>query len=232
MGPGDASAIRVFVHKDGAGVARATITVQAPPGWAAAPANPELVLEGNVPASTALTVLAPERGTGVTDGDVILRAAIDCPDGSEASSAIGLRVGVAPLSPRLLAGLAGVGVAGLGALAAWRWASRLAGIALRAPEREQTVAAGATARFRVVVENRRTVGERVTLAVAALPDGWSAVQPAPELLLEPREEKEVWLAVQAPLAARAGSSVDVVLHAALKEEPKRAAALVLTARVA
>lgn len=233
VAPGEVFVLRVGIEKDDPDVGRASITVAAPPGWSAVASNPTPVLSGRDPLLTSVNIVAPQRGTGVTEGDVVVSVETAC-EGTPAVSTGGarVRVEVEPLSPALLALLAGLGILGVGALLAVGVVSRIAGVGVTSVEPERRLAPGETASFRLVVENKRTVPERITLAVGAVPEGWSVVVPAPQLDLEPREEKEVWLAVRAPVDAVAGTEADVVVHAALKDEPRRAAAIVLRARVA
>lgn len=230
--PGEVRVLRFGIEKADEEVARASITVTAPPGWSAVASNPTPVLDGRAPVLNAISVVAPARGTGVTEGEVVVTVETVCEGAEEgATASAAIRVEVEPLSRGLVGLLASLGVAGVVVLLGIGVVSRLAGVGVTSAEPDRVVAPGATASFRIVVENKRTVPERVTLAVGALPAGWSVVVPAPELDLEPREEKEVWLAVRAPVDARAGTETDVVVHAALKEEPRRAAAIVLRARV-
>lgn len=229
--PGEARVLRLGIEKDDEDVSRATLTVSAPPGWSAEASNPTPVLDGRDPVLTSISVVAPERGTGVTEGEVVVAIEVPCDDGPATTQRVVVLVQVEPLSPRLLGWLAGLGILGIGALLGVGVVSRLAGVGVTSADPDRALAPGQTASFRLVVENKRTVPERVTLAVGALPDGWSVVVPAPQLDLEPREEKEVWLAVRAPTDAVPGAEAEVVVHAALKDEPRRAAAVVLRARV-
>lgn len=232
LGPGDTASVRLAIENRNDVPGRALLLVTPPPGWTAEPANPAPLLSPKAGALTTLTVVAPERGTGVASGEIEIRVVVTCEGtGETAPSTAALAVAVTPLAPRLVAWLAALGVLAVGGLAMYRFLGRLAGVHVRCEEPHRDVASAGVASFRVLVENRRTVPEEVTLAIGPVLEGWSATPAAPELSLDAREEKEVWIAVRAPPDARPGDAASVVVHAALKNEPRRASAVALVARV-
>lgn len=230
--PGDTASVRLALENRNDVPGRAILEVEPPPGWTAEAANPAPLLSPKAGALTTLTVVAPERGTGVTSGEIRIRVVVAC-EGTEETTPTQatLAVAVTPLAPGLVGWLAALGILAVGGLTAYRMVARLAGVHVRCDEPDLTLAPGGVASFRVVLENRRTVAEDVTLAVGPVPEGWTATPAAPELGLDAREEKEVWIAVRAPVEARAGDAASVVVHAALKNDPRRASAVALTARV-
>jgi len=92
---------------------------------------------------------------------------------------------------------------------------------LLCPEPLKFVRPGRGASFPIEVKNGADEPARLALAVAAVPEGWSAFLPLPEIQLAPKETRSLWLMVRAPETAKPGEAVDVELTATDAADPRR-----------
>lgn len=90
-----------------------------------------------------------------------------------------------------------------------------------APEPLKMVRPGRGASFPVVVRNPSREAVSAQLEVGAVPEGWSAFMPLPDLQLAPREERNLFLMVRAPEEAQAGQAVDVEVTVRDAARPSR-----------
>lgn len=193
---------------------RATVTTTAPAGWTATPAQRELTMRPNDAIVNALSLTAPNRGSGQPEGNVTVLVTFVCTNGeiqTSASATTTLEVRLAPLSvpwPVVLTAFlvlaAGVGLLGVRRLRR--------GVALHARTPERGVEPGKSAKFTLVVENRRGKPQKLTFLATGLPEGWSAHLALDEVELEPGEEKTLWAILRAPLSAMPGQEADVTLR--------------------
>jgi hypothetical protein len=208
---------------------RATVTTSAPAGWAATPAQRELTMPPNDVWFTALAITAPNRGSGQPAGNITLHVTFVCTNGeiqTSASASTVVEVEIAALSVPwpLVLGSFLVLAAGVTALGLRRLRR---GVALWARTPERTVEPGKSAKFTVVVENRRGKPQRFTFLATGVPEGWSAHLALDEVELEPGEEKALWAILKAPPTAVPGAVADV----ALRLESPRGAREGVTTRV-
>lgn len=88
-----------------------------------------------------------------------------------------------------------------------------AGVQVSTPEPLKRVKAGSSVSFPVEFNNPTDQGVRLALQVSALPHGWSAMLPMPEVQLAAREARGLWVMVRSPPEAAAGAAADVELVA-------------------
>lgn len=101
---------------------------------------------------------------------------------------------------------------------------RPAGAMLTCPEPLKFVKAGRGASFPIEVRNHAAKPARLALCVGAVPEGWSAFLPLPDIQLAANEVRGLWLMVRAPESAKTGDAVDVEIvatDAALPNKPKK-----------
>ena len=99
-----------------------------------------------------------------------------------------------------------------------------AGAMLSCPEPLKFVKAGRGASFPIEVRNAADKPARLGLAVGAVPEGWSAFLPLPEIQLAAKETRGLWLMVRAPETAKTGDAIDVDILAtdpAAPNKPKK-----------
>lgn len=99
-----------------------------------------------------------------------------------------------------------------------------AGAMLSCPEPLKFVKAGRGASFPIEVRNPADQSARLGLGVGAVPEGWSAFLPLPEIQLAAKETRGLWLMVRAPEGAKAGDAIDVDILAtdpAVPNKPKK-----------
>lgn len=206
---------------------RAAVTTSAPAGWTATPAQRELTIAPNDVAWNALAITAPNRGSGQASGNITLLVTFVCTNGeiqTSASASTGVLVEIQALSVPwpLVLGVFLVLAAGVTALGLRRLRR---GVALMARTPERPVEPGKSAKFTVVVENRRGKPQRFTFLAAGVPEGWTAHLALDEVELEPGEEKTLWAILKAPPNAAPGETADVALRL---ESPKGARESVAT----
>jgi hypothetical protein len=109
--------------------------------------------------------------------------------------------------------------------------SRRALVRLSADRREGSVAPGGKVAFDFRVEGLARQTDNVILQVSAVPDGWAAFLPVPELTVEPGQGQDVTLVVIAPHTAEQGSRQAVLVTATSAKSPKGAANLEFVAVV-
>jgi hypothetical protein len=109
--------------------------------------------------------------------------------------------------------------------------SRRAQVRLTAETREKTVAPGGKVAFDIRVEGLARDADTVLLQVSAVPEGWAAFLPVPELQLEPGQSQDVGLVVIAPATAEQGSRQAVLVSATSAKAPKGVATVEFVAIV-
>lgn len=97
--------------------------------------------------------------------------------------------------------------------------------------RELPVPMGGRAVFSLQAEGLGKQANTVLLQVSAVPDGWAAFLPAPEITLEPGEVKDLTLVVIAPKQAAVGARQAVLVSATTARAPKASANLEFVAIV-
>lgn len=109
--------------------------------------------------------------------------------------------------------------------------SRRSVVRLSSQTRELTVAPGARVTFPLQVEGLGKQEDAVLLQVSAVPEGWAAFLPAPELTLEPGQVRDISLIVIAPKTAQQGTRQAVLVTASSAKAPKAQANLEFVATV-
>lgn len=106
------------------------------------------------------------------------------------------------------------------------------GVAADCPEPLKQVKAGRGASFPIEVRNAG--GEPVTaqLEVGAVPEGWSAFMPLPDVQLAARESRNLFLMVRAPEQAGVGDAVDVEVMVRNPARPEKTTTVRVRAEVA
>lgn len=89
------------------------------------------------------------------------------------------------------------------------------------PEPMKPVKPGKGASFPIEVTNPSDASRKLHLEVGAVPEGWSAFLPLPEIQLAAKESRSLWLMVRAPPDARPGQSADVEVTATDAGRPER-----------
>lgn len=212
---------------------RATISTTTPAGWSATPAQREMTLGPNDVQFDVLAVAAPHRGTGEAGGNITLLVTFVCAGGdiqTSASETLTFPVQVSGFQapwPLVLAGFlvlaAGVGILGI------RRLRRGVAIACKTPER--LVAPGKSAKFEVLVENRRGKPQRLTLLALGVPPGWQMHLALEDVELEPGEDKNLWAILKAPPMAEPGEEATVTLRLVGRGASREGASTVVRARV-
>lgn len=108
---------------------------------------------------------------------------------------------------------------------------RPVGPAVQCPEPLKRVKPGRGASFPIELRNPNETPLKLDLAVGAVPDGWSAFLPVPDMQLAARETRSVWLMVRAPPEARAGQACDVDVTASDAQHPQRKRVVKMRAEV-
>lgn len=103
--------------------------------------------------------------------------------------------------------------------------SRRSLVRLSSNMRELTVPGGGRAVFTLQAQGLGKQGNNVLLQVSAVPDGWAAFLPTPELNLQPSEIKDLTLVVIAPENAAVGTRQAVLVSATTAKAPKASANL-------
>lgn len=99
------------------------------------------------------------------------------------------------------------------------------------PEPMKPVKPGKGASFPIEVVNPSDLARKLHLEVGAVPEGWSAFLPLPEVQLAPRESRSLWLMVRAPPDAKPGEAADVEITAMDAGRPERPTVVKVRAEV-
>jgi hypothetical protein len=113
----------------------------------------------------------------------------------------------------LIAGIVLVAVLIAIPLALRRRRGAVANAALSCPEPLKPVRAGKGASFPIELKNTGDKATKLALDVGAVPEGWSAFLPLPEIQLAPKEARGLWLMVRAPPDAKSGDAAEVEVRA-------------------
>jgi hypothetical protein len=212
---------------------KATVSTTTPAGWTATPSQRELTLGPGAVSWDVLALAAPHRGTGEPRGNVTLLVTFVCTSGdvqTSASSTLVFPVEVQSFQapwPLVLAGfllLAG-GVVVLGIRRLRR------GVALSCKTPERLVAPGKSAKFELIVENRRGKPQRLHFLAIGVPEGWQVHLALDDVELEPGEEKNLWALLKAPPSAQPGDEAQVTLRLVGRDTAREGAATTVRARV-
>lgn len=95
----------------------------------------------------------------------------------------------------------------------------------------KTLKPGKGASFPIAVTNPSPDAIRADLEVGAVPEGWTAFLPLPDLQLAPRESRNLFLMVRAPDDAAPGETVDVEVTVRNAARPDRPSLLRVRAEV-
>jgi hypothetical protein len=236
--PGGSVSVSVTVANAGnlaASVNVSATLLRTPAGWRVTPGVQALnVTPGNK--GTAVFTVAAERGADAK-AEVDFVANADCagPGGApcpiaQACSQQGDKTVSVVLSVQeqgglgflngldfpleyLVAGIVLIVVLVTGVVLFARRRSGPAGALLSCPEPLKPVKPGKGTSFPVELRNPGDKPARLTLNVGAVPEGWSAFLPLPEIQLAGREARSLWLMVRAPPSAQPGQTVDVEVSA-------------------
>jgi hypothetical protein len=88
-----------------------------------------------------------------------------------------------------------------------------AGATLATPEPMKRVKPGRGTSFPLEFGNPGAEPVRLALALSAMPHGWSAMLPMPEIQLAAREKRALWVMVRSPAEARPGDAAEFLLTA-------------------
>lgn len=110
-------------------------------------------------------------------------------------------------------------------------AARRTLIRLTADARELAVPPGGKVAFAFQVESLAKDTDTALLQVSAVPEGWAAFLPVPELVLEPGQPQEVSLVVIAPRGTAQGTRQAILVTATSAKAPRGAANLEFVATV-
>lgn len=99
------------------------------------------------------------------------------------------------------------------------------------PEPLKTLKPGKGASFPISLANPSADPLRAELEVGAVPEGWTAFLPLPDLQLAPRESRNLFLMVRAPDDAAPGETVDVEVSVRNAARPDRPTLLRVRAEV-
>lgn len=105
------------------------------------------------------------------------------------------------------------------------------GLAAECPEPLKLVRPGRGASFPIEVKNGAQANVTARFEVAAVPAGWSAFMPLPDVQLAPRESRNLFLMVRAPEDAIDGDAVDVEVRIRDVSEPGKPTNLRVRAEV-
>lgn len=105
------------------------------------------------------------------------------------------------------------------------------GVLADCPEPLKQVKAGRGASFPIEVRNAGGEALTAQLEVGAVPEGWSAFMPLPDVQLAPRESRNLFLMVRAPEQAGVGDAVDVEVTVRNAARPGKAATVRVRAEV-
>lgn len=197
--------------------ADATFTLNAPAGWTTGQERQTVTVASGSSEEIRFTVTAPAQRQGVAQGRVVAESSLQCnytftmPTSSVASTSFDVAVeqSSTPWTTMLAGGVILVG--GVFAVLAVR--SRRASLELDCAEPLKEVSAGRGASFPLHLVNRRGEPDTVRLELLEVPEGWSAFVAVPEIELEPKEERELWLMIRSPPEASAGESATVTVEA-------------------
>ncbi|MFA5862583.1 MAG: hypothetical protein WDA16_12905 [Candidatus Thermoplasmatota archaeon] len=131
----------------------------------------------------------------------------------------------------LIAGVVLVAVAIAIPLALRKRGSPRGASALTCPEPLKPVRAGRGASFPIEIRNPKDTPTKLALEVGAVPEGWSAFLPLPEIQLAPKETRGLWLMVRSPADARSGDAAEVEIKATDPEQPNRPSTVKIRAEV-
>lgn len=215
----------------------ARVDVAAPAGWSVALSQTSILLRPGDAPVVAVTVTAPQRGTGVATGELLLNVQFTCHRtgaggfDTRASASTSVPVALEAIDVPWVIVITGALIIGgaTAGLYAMRWRKGPLGLESDAPDKP--VAPGSAVQFPVRVANRRRAPDVVTLTVTGTPPGWSSHVAVPELSLEGREERDLWVSLRAPRDAPFGEEVTVTLHARPKRDEKAEQSVQLTVRV-
>lgn len=235
--PGQRFVMPVFiVNENEAPVESVTarLDVVPPPGWSASLARSSFTLGPENFTVEPLTITAPQRGTGLPAGDVVLTVHLTCHRAGidfNAQTSVTFPVELTPARiPWLLLGAGLVAVLVVVSVV-WSVRARLPRVSVRSSQPARVVPPGKGVQFPLVVGNRRREPDGIVLQVTDLPEGWGAHLAVDELELEPREERALWLRVRAPPGAALGEEHVLIVRAASRKHPREVAFLHVRARV-
>ncbi len=212
---------------------RATITTTTPAGWTAAAAQRELTLGPRNVSYDVISVGAPHRGTGEPGGNITLHVTFVCTSGdvqTSSSASLVLPVVVRGFQAPWFLVLASVSALTIGVIILGIRRLRR-GVAVTCASPERLVAPGKSAKFEIVVNNRRGKPQRFELAALGIPPAWQAHLALDEVDLEPGEEKTLWVLIKAPPNAHAGDEATVTLRLQNLVGSREGASTVVKARV-
>lgn len=213
----------------------ARVDVVPPRGWSASLARSTFTMSPQSAPVEPLTITAPQRGSGLAGGDVVVTVHFTChrEGGIDASSQASATIPVELTQARVPWLLVGVGVAAAAGAAGAVYAirARQPKVWLKSTYAERNISAGRGAHFPIVVGNRGRQHDALTLSVDEVPDGWRAYLAAEELELEGREERNLWLRVRAPPGTPPGESRSFTVRAASRRDPRDVATVEVIARV-
>lgn len=212
-----------------------SLDVTYPEGWSAVLAQREISMGPNNVTVVGLSMSAPARGVGATEGNITVSAAAACVTGSlitpRVTSATSIHVTLAPASAPWFSIV--VAIAGVLILTILYFALRVrrGGVRVVCDESEKDVPPSRAVSFPLLVQNRNSRPIVVELAPPDVPKGWSAHLAVAELALEPRREQELWLLVRAPATAKVGEELTLRVRARAKGEDAPATETPLKVRV-
>lgn len=214
----------------------ARLDATAPAGWSVSLSQTSVILRPEDAPVVAVTITAPQRGTGVATGEITISVQFTC----HRSGAVDTRASAVTTIPvdlaevrvpwLLLAGATGL-IASV-SLGVWAIRWRQGPVGLEATVDEKPVVPGKSVQFPLRVANRRRAPDTVRFTVENAPDGWTSHLAVPEIGLEGREERDVWVALRAPVEARYGDEVTVTVTAAAARSSRPPVNVRVTARVA
>lgn len=213
----------------------ARLFTTAPQGWTASLAETALTLTPGASRIDPLTVTAPRRGTGVASGEIAISVQVTChrAGGVDARSLATTSFDVQLTAIRVPWLLVGALVLATLAATAVVWVVRRSqpGVVVASSASEKPLAPGKGTHFPLLVGNRRREPDAIALSLADVPAGWTAHVAVPELELEGREEREIWLSVRAPAEARPGDEATIRVRAVSRRRPRDVASVDVRARV-
>lgn len=108
---------------------------------------------------------------------------------------------------------------------------RKAHLSADCPEPLKMVRPGRGTSFPIDIRNPTGEPITATFEVGAVPEGWSAFMPLPEVQLAPRETRSLWLMVRAPADAATGATADVEVRLRDGAKPDATASVKVRAEV-
>ena len=215
-----------------------TVTAEpAQPGWQVTSPPSARVAEGGTGTFTFTVTAGPSASADTTISFLASGACegpqgLPCPDANACNAGSDNAQVLVPLqagggftfpdlgglgaSPEyLIAGLVLIGLAVAIPLAMRR---KRSGVVADCPEPLKMVRAGRGTSFPIEIRNASKDPATAQFEVGAVPEGWSAFMPLPEVQLASRESRSLWLMVRSPNEAQVGDAVEVELRL---RDPKR-----------